>query len=83
MAVSPLTVDKTNHKHITGLSVILGRGDASARHNRRGWLLVAMNLITLSCSDTLTPQSNSFRGNALKFDFELEVKAKAVALEIK
>lgn len=48
------------------------------RYNCRGWLLVAVNLMTQSSSDTEPPPSYPFRGNVLKFDFELGVKAKAL-----
>lgn len=56
-----------------------GKGEnAPVRYNFRGSLLFAVNLMTLSSSDTKTPPSYPFRGNVLKFDFELGVKAKAL-----
>lgn len=80
MAVSPLTVDKTNHNCVLlgyHLDIWGGLG-APVRHNCRGWLLVTVNLMTLSSWDTTTLPSYPFRGNVLKFDFELRVKAKAL-----
>lgn len=52
--------------------------NAPVRYNCRGWFLVAVNLMTLSSSDSKTPPSFPFRGNVLKFDFELRVRAKAL-----
>lgn len=47
--------------------------NAPVRYNCRGWLPVAMDLVTPSDLD-------SFRENVLKFDFELGVKAKTLPL---
>lgn len=47
--------------------------NAPVGYNCRGWLLVAVDLMTLSDLD-------SFRENVFKFDFELGVIAKTLPL---
>lgn len=75
-----ITVDKTNHNCVLLITEKWeGMGGVPVRKNCRGRLLITLNLMTLSGSDTKTLLSYLFRGNVLKFDFEQGVKAKALS----